>query len=259
MYLTEFIVTHPHEDHIKDISRVIEELPPYLLLRNKLKWDDVKIPGTDSSKYENLDKYATWQESYSASPTVTPNWGRMRIQSFRVPQVLVSGSNNSKAVNNSSFAVIVTFEGTQHKNKLLFGGDLEESGWEALLQSSPEFRAAVVGTKLYFASHHGHKSGFSGALFKAMGNKPDVNLISVTDTDDSVDGSYSGNAGGIYFGTERSFTLTTRTHGSIFIDVDDTGRGTISTGDLPDNLEPKPAVPDYVLSFLSSLNRNTGA
>jgi beta-lactamase superfamily II metal-dependent hydrolase len=256
--LTEFIVSHPHDDHIKDISRVIEELPPYLLLRNKFKWDDVKTPGTNPSKYENLDNYAAWQESYSAPPTVTPNWGRMKIQHFKVPQVLVSGSNNFKAVNNSSFAVIVTFEGTQYTHKLLFGGDLEESGWKALLQSDAEFRAAVVGTTLYFASHHGHKSGFSSALFKAMGRKPHLNLISVTENDDSVDGSYSDNAGGVYFGTEQRFTLTTRTHGSIFIDVDDTGRATVTSQDLPDNLEPKAAAPDYILSLLNSLTPPQG-
>jgi beta-lactamase superfamily II metal-dependent hydrolase len=251
-FLTEFIVSHPHDDHIKDISRVIEELPPYLLLRNKFKWDEVKNPGTDPSKYENLDIYSSWQESYSARPTLTPNWGRMVIQTFKLPQVLVAGSNNSKAVNNSSFAVIVTFNGTRYTQKLLFGGDLEESGWEALLKSNAEFRAAVAGTTFYFASHHGHKSGFSSELFKAMGRKPHLNLISVTDTDDSVVGSYSDNAGGIFFGTEQRFTLTTRSHGSIFIEVDDTGYATVSHGYLPDNVKPEPAIPNYIASFLSS-------
>jgi beta-lactamase superfamily II metal-dependent hydrolase len=106
-YLTELIVTHPHDDHIKDINRVISELPPYLLLRNTFNWKDVKTPGCAESDYENLNTYVPWQGKYSAAPTINPNWGQMSIQTFKVPQILVPGANNSKAVNNSSFAVLV--------------------------------------------------------------------------------------------------------------------------------------------------------
>lgn len=248
--LTELIITHPHDDHIKDINRVISELPPYLLLRNKFDWKDVKTPGSGESEYENLNAYVPWQGTYNAPQTIFPDWGQVKIQHFKVPQILVSGANNSKAVNNSSFAVLVTFAGTIYTQKLLFGGDMETSGWEALLNQNGDFREAVKGTTLYFASHHGHSSGFSSELFKAMGTKPHLNLISVTEGDDSVDGNYSNNSLGVLFGAEERFTLTTRTHGSIFLDTDSTGHTHVTTNHLADNLE---TIPDFTMEFFKTL------
>jgi beta-lactamase superfamily II metal-dependent hydrolase len=252
-YLTKMIVTHPHDDHIKDISRLIQLLPPYLLLRTKFKWEDVKTPNTDESEYENLNEYAAWQESYSAVPVQAPDWGKVSIQTFKVPQLLVSGCNNSKAVNNSSYAVVVTYTGSAWVQKFLFGGDLEESGWKELLATNAAFRNAVAGVTFNFPSHHGHGSGYCGELFDAIGSKPHMNLISVTDKDPHVDGNYSQQANGIHFSSDFSDlrkTLTTRTHGSIFIDVNETGYATVYHRDLPDNVDEIPA---YLRAILGSV------
>jgi beta-lactamase superfamily II metal-dependent hydrolase len=254
--LTQLIITHPHDDHIKDISRVIDELPPRLLLRSTYNWERVKSPGVSADKYENLDTYATWQETYDAPAVYVPNWGQMSFEHFRIPQVLLPNTDNGKAVNNSSLVVIVTFSGTIHTHKLLFGGDLEDSGWESLLKQNARFRAAVQGTTFYFASHHGHVSGFSTELFKAMGRNPLVNLISATSCYDSHDSRYSENARGLYFGTEPRYSLTTRTDGSILIEFDETGFATVSCGDLPDNVEPE--TPDYLASYLRVLAASSG-
>ena len=249
-YLTKLIITHPHDDHIKDIDRVISELPPYLLLRAKFNWKDVKAPGSNESDYESLNTYIPWQDKYNAAPTIQPNWGQMHIRPFSLTQSLVAGADNSKAVNNSSYAVIVTFAGSKWKQKLLFGGDMETSGWESLLEANPQFKAELAGTTFYFASHHGHASGFSSALFDAMGTKPHLNLISVTTKDESVDNSrYSSNSGGLSFGPgDVRYTLTTRTHGSIFLNTDPTGHTVVSHEHLPDNIESK-----YVTSYLKAL------
>lgn len=234
---------------------MIDELPPYILTRSVFNWEDVKSPGEGADKYDCLDTYAAWQASYSAKPTYLPNWGRMSSETFCIPQTLVPRANNGKAVNNSSYAVIVTFTGTIYNHKFLFGGDLEESGWEALLNQNPRFRASVQGTTFYFVSHHGHVSGFSPELFKAMGQKPTLNLISATNCYDSHDSRYSENALGLRFGSDVHYTLTTRSHGSIFIDVDDTGLATVNSWDLPDNIKPEP--PSY-LSYLPALTPPPG-
>jgi beta-lactamase superfamily II metal-dependent hydrolase len=176
----------------------------------------------------------------------------MSIETFRTPQVLLPNTNNGKAVNNSSFAAIVTFSGTIYTHKLLFGGDLEESGWEALLKQNARFRTAVQGVTLYFVSHHGHVSGFSSELFKAMGQKPGLNLVSATNCYDSYDSRYSANAQGVYFGQEQRFTLTTRTDGSIFIDVADTGQATVNCYDLADNVEPANDIASFLNAFMAS-------
>ena len=67
--------------------------------------------------------------------------------------------------------------------------------------------------------------------------KPYLNLISVKSGDDDVDDRYSSPdyAVGLMFNGEWRYSLTTRTDGSIFIDVDNEGRCHVQTVDLDDN------------------------
>ncbi len=69
----------------------------------------------------------------------------------------------------------MTVKGTKFQEKFLFGGDMETAGWEALLKQ-PGFKEAVKDIDFFIVSHHGHLSGFSEALFAAMGRKPILNI-----------------------------------------------------------------------------------
>lgn len=40
--LTKLIVTHPHEDHIEDIARLVRDMPPAILHRQQYNWGYVK-------------------------------------------------------------------------------------------------------------------------------------------------------------------------------------------------------------------------
>jgi hypothetical protein len=66
--------------------------------------------------------------------------------------------------------------GTKHQAKFLFGGDMEAAGWEARLKQ-PRFKEAVKGVNFFIVSHHGHESGFSKALYAAMGKPHAENRI----------------------------------------------------------------------------------
>lgn len=169
----------------------------------------------------------------------------MALQSFwiepnRAQQI--SGSINS-AVNNCSIVTIASFVGTKYTPKFLFGGDMEEAGWNELLATRQDFRAAVSGTWFNCVSHHGHSSGFSTKLYDATG-KPCLNLISVRHNDESRDGRYSADefSGGWPISGEQRKMLSTTCDGSVFIDVDSEGLPNVHTLYLPDNLEqPKSA------------------
>ncbi|QCP55078.1 MBL fold metallo-hydrolase [Trinickia violacea] len=63
--------------------------------------------------------------------------------------------------NNLSLAVFIKYGNF----KILFPGDLEKSGWRALLQQ-PGFRAELVGTDVLVASHHGRENGFCEDIFR---------------------------------------------------------------------------------------------
>jgi hypothetical protein len=145
----------------------------------------------------------------------------------------------------------VVVAGTKYAPKFLFGGDMEEAGWDELL-TKPDFREAVRGVWFYFASHHGHSSGFSTKLYDAMG-KPVLNLISVRHNDESRDSRYSADdfSSGWPLSSETRKMLSTTCDGSIFIDVDQTGLPNVYTRFLPDNLQPaKSAVPPSLQDFM---------
>ena len=62
--------------------------------------------------------------------------------------------------NDLSLVIFIEFAGI----KVLFPGDLEKPGWLALLQR-PDFRAALSGTEVLVASHHGRENGFCRDIF----------------------------------------------------------------------------------------------
>lgn len=62
--------------------------------------------------------------------------------------------------NNLSCVVFIEYAGF----KILFPGDLEEIGWQRLLQQ-PEFRNELIGVDVLVASHHGRKNGYCEDVF----------------------------------------------------------------------------------------------
>lgn len=228
--LTQLIVTHPHDDHIEDIDSVISKLPPRILHRQRYDWEEVKESEAD---YDNLDHYSAWQGTYNA-PVPAVNWG-MDIKVFYLTPAQAQALGQGSWVNNSGMVVVITITGTKFREKFVFGADVETEGFTELLKS-PAFRQAVAGADFYIASHHGHTSGFSTELYDAMG-KPILNLISITSGDEHVDSRYASAdyALGTQVDGEERYSLTTRTDGSIFIDVDDGGRFDVHVHDLDDN------------------------
>ncbi|MEX6725796.1 ComEC/Rec2 family competence protein [Parapedomonas caeni] len=73
--------------------------------------------------------------------------------------------------NDLSLVVFIEFAGF----KILFPGDLEKPGWRSLLQRA-DFRAALNGTNILVASHHGRESGFCKDVFNWV--TPDAVVIS---------------------------------------------------------------------------------
>lgn len=236
-HLTKLIVTHPHEDHIEDMARLKQDLPPAILQRWSYNWDYVKGPNPAPGSYKCLDAYSSWEATFGRGGAIEPDYG-IKLDVFGLSPneaQAISASSNS-TVNNSSLVIVVSFQGVQWTPKFVFAGDMEQAGWEQLLRK-PDFRAAVAGTWFYFAAHHGHTSGFSTELFDAMG-KPLLNLVSVTSCDESHDDRYSKDdfSLGYPVGLETRKMVTTRTDGAIFIDVDPAGLPIVQTRHLPENV-----------------------
>lgn len=234
--LTKLIITHPHEDHIEDIERLMRDMPPAIIMRQQFNWDFVKGKVAKSGSYACLDAYSSWQATYTG-PAADPAYGlKLEVFCLAPNEAQAISQSNNATVNNSSLVVVVSFEGTQYRSKYLFAGDMEEAGWIELLKRQ-SFRTAAAETNFYFAAHHGHTSGFSTDLFTAMG-KPLLNLVSVTSCDESHDDRYSSDDFALGYQVERENRkmLSTRCDGAICIDVDATGLPTVRTRHLPENL-----------------------
>lgn len=127
--------------------------------------------------------------------------------------------------------------------KILFGGDLETAGWDALIAKNPDnFKEKIKGADVFIAPHHGHRSAFSQNLFNIMG-KPCINIISKESEEkdvSDVDGRYAHenySQGVLFDSTTLRRSLTTRNDGSIFITISDDGQLFLELRDLGSNIE----------------------
>lgn len=228
--LTQFILTHPHDDHLTDVNRLRCDLPPRIMTRQEYDWEEIK-QGEDKEEYENLDNYSKWQEIYNQKVEVWPDWGMNLEYNIRLDPTEAKELDESKYVNNSSIVVAV-----EYKNwKIIFPGDIESSAWIKLLKRQ-RFQDLIKGTAFFVASHHGHSSGYCKEIFENMG-KPHLNIVSAHKRDESVDSAYSSsnNARGVSYDGRTRYMLSTRQDGSILIEVDEEGNSSFNTLRLDDN------------------------
>jgi hypothetical protein len=136
--------------------------------------------------------------------------------------------------NNLSLAAFISFGSFT----ILVGGDLERAGWRRLLQV-PAFRARLAAVNVYVASHHGRENGCCEEVFDIC--RPQ--LIVMSDgrkhysTQETRDW-YAARAVGIPDHTKPAGlfglrplrkVMTTRSDGTITIDVNGNGSYSVST------------------------------
>jgi beta-lactamase superfamily II metal-dependent hydrolase len=134
--------------------------------------------------------------------------------------------------NNLSLPIFIGSNGFS----ILFGGDLEEDGWRQLLLN-PEFRRLLLNVNILVASHHGRDNGCCEELFDYC--YPDVVIFSDYEhryETQKTTGWYANRVRGILDKTDPTYwfggnplrkVLTTRSDGSLKIDVQPDGRYTI--------------------------------
>lgn len=169
------ILSHPHEDHIRDIENVNFLFDVKVLQRNKkIDLDDLKGENEDVDKGENekrLNAYFDMNKIFKnpvkgeESPRHS-KWGSgCTLRTFH-------NSDNSLEVNDRSVAVFIDFG----NERILYGADIKEKGWEELIRNDENFWEYAQKTTMYIAAHHGNKSGFSSKLFELF--KPKLTIIS---------------------------------------------------------------------------------
>ncbi|MCL5073660.1 MAG: MBL fold metallo-hydrolase [Actinobacteria bacterium] len=240
-FLTKLVVTHCHGDHVEDVENILKESPPAILTRtplNNFNTDDIQLRKREKDD-ENLKIYREELDQKYTSPVINyPNWGIVKTYFSLTPDEARIIDKN-KVLNNTSRVLLVEFGG----RKVLFTGDLETAGWDALINKySNSFINKVKGLDVFIAPHHGHKSAFSENLFKIIG-RPCINIISKDSEEketSDVDSRYSQEdySQGITFkdGSLRR-CLTTRNDGSIFITIENSGNLNVELRDLGSNIK----------------------
>lgn len=224
-HLDGVIITHPHRDHIDDIFN-FDKLSPRVLFRPKhLSEDDIRT-GNQKDDKDIIDKYLEIHHRYSnpvatgEDPCQEENNGGVLFQLFTPSSCARSN------LNNHSMVTVITYAGS----KIIIPGDNEPCSWNELLGRN-DFLAAIKGTDVFIAPHHGRESGFSSALFERM--KPWLIVISDGPfSDTSCTDRYGQNAKGWTVhkrsgGKEERKCVTTRNDGVIDVRFgrnDDGGR-----------------------------------
>lgn len=224
--LDYLVLSHPNRDHISHLPLLSKLFDVKMLFHNpaiteqKLREESEDASGP--SNRECVDMYYKYSASYTQpvpyedSPK-HPDWGGgCTIHCFY-------NQDEDMSVNNLSVAVFIV----SGDCAVLCGADLEQAGWEAMMEKS-DFVDMLRKTRVLVASHHGHENGFYRDAFDEF--RPTVTIVSDGPSADSVTGLYDEVTEGITIDGKWRKVLTTRKDETITIHVDYSGNFRLQLG-----------------------------
>lgn len=205
--IQRFIISNYDEDHLSDLPDLRKNFNIDILHRNptinveelqRLKLEGGPIqPGAESL----LDMV----RDYTSEVTNPPEFPGVELTHFR---------NNFPTFEDTNNLSLVTFIHYRDIH-IIFPGDLEKAGWEALLEQQA-FKEQLKRVNIFVASHHGRESGYCKEVFDYC--NPQVIIISDESIKyDTQDVPYDQHAEGVKFGDETRYVLTTRNDGLITV------------------------------------------
>ncbi len=160
--IDKLIISHPDRDHINDLPNVRSLLIPKTLIRNKNVPEAAIYPSGIKDLKEPLKTYYEMDSEYKYpaskynKPEPISNWGNVLVKTFSCEPGHLGEIGQDKLKNNLSVASYVRYRDTE----IIFPGDLEPIGWQALFEKTKftEY-AGTARYRIMVASHHGRKSG----------------------------------------------------------------------------------------------------
>jgi beta-lactamase superfamily II metal-dependent hydrolase len=218
------VLTNLDEDHVQDFESVQRFAPPDWILTNPTVGYQRLVALKPDGMRSGINSVARWMAG-PKNPAPRPlDFGGVVLRWYCNRYVPGDMDNT----NDLSLVLIVQYG----PFKILFSGDMERAGWRRLL-ARPDFVMDLIGVNVFVASHHGRESGCLEELFN--GWLPNIFVISdgaiQYDTQETA-GWYRTRASGIpVIGTQdRRYVVTTRSDGTLQIDVQPDGRYLITPG-----------------------------
>ena len=215
-FLNELVVSHADEDHLSGLESLEESgVSIGWIDHNPTLTPDIirtlkpNTPGLQTESY--LSKLSV-QNILSTSAGLlrsTPHQHQVDVENF---WCIYDRNSSIQNLNDLSLVRFVSYGGLN----LIFPGDLEEEGWQALLTHS-DFRTRLSNINVFIASHHGRRNGYCAEIFEYF--NPEIIIFSdggIQHDTQKTAGLYGNHARGLTFknGVPRK-VLTTRNNGII--------------------------------------------
>lgn len=222
-HLEQLIVTNCDRDHASDLPNIVKQLPISLLMRNPTITEQNlrTIKGVDMSP--GIDTLASMLGTFNA-PAPQIDFAGIQLTTYwnRYP-------DDFDDENNLSLVVILKYG----PFCMCFPGDMEESGWLKLIERT-NLVETMSGVDILVAAHHGRANGKCDLLYKLGNWKPKVTIISDSGiqhaTQETVNWYYQRTIGIPWDDGSVRRVLTTRSDGSINIDVQTNGNWRLTAG-----------------------------
>jgi beta-lactamase superfamily II metal-dependent hydrolase len=169
-YLDMLAITNYDEDHVSGLPDLLGNVDVGWLWRNQsVSPETIEYLKSEDGMGRGIKALVNMTStSYTGGADATPPaFLAVERQSFCNNYPNFDDENNLNMVVHLSIAGI----------NFLFPGDLESSGWDALLKQ-PDFQRVVSNTHVLIASHHGRESGICTDIFDTYGCHPFYVIIS---------------------------------------------------------------------------------
>ncbi|MEW6111221.1 MAG: hypothetical protein AB1664_03755 [Thermodesulfobacteriota bacterium] len=204
-----FFIMNYDEDHLSDLVNLRQLLPIKVLWTNKsISPDTLRELKQESGPISaGLAAAIDMTATYTAVVTEAPDYPSTDWVVFHNSYPAFTDTNNL------SLVVFIYYDGMG----IVLPGDLEQAGWNALLQDG-NFREHLKHVNIFVASHHGRRTGYCETVFDYC--KPDIIIISDEEVQyDTQHVDYQKHAYGLpwHTMTDKRYVLTTRSDGMITI------------------------------------------
>jgi len=210
------IIQNFDQDHVSDLPNILRLLPVTIFHRNRSVSPEIlaNLKRTAGPITPQMQSAIDLHDNYIYEVTSPPILQNIELRCF------CNSFPSFTDTNNLSLVTFIHYDGMG----IVFPGDLETTGWRALLQNA-EFREHLKRVNIFVASHHGRVTGYCEDVFNFC--HPEVIILSDKEiVHQTQEHDYAKHASGISWnnGSETRYVLTTRSDGMITISKE-IGRG----------------------------------